>query len=85
MSDLRGSGSLAQLSDNVFALERNAQHPDPLQCNTTNIRVLKNRKGGKRGVATAVYYNDQTATLMDVPFVVTPEGEVLYRYDELNL
>lgn len=85
LSDLRGSGSLAQLSDNVFALERNAQHPDPLTCNTTNIRVLKNRKGGRRGVATALYYNDRTAKLMDVPFVMTAEGEVLYRYEDISI
>jgi len=85
LNDLRGSGSLAQISDNVFALERNAQHPDPATANTTNIRVLKNRKGGKRGIATALFYNDQTSKLMDVPFVVTPEGEILYRYDEASI
>jgi twinkle protein len=85
LNDLRGSGSLAQISDNVFALERNAQHPDPLICNTTNIRVLKNRKGGRRGVSTALYYNDQTAKLIDVPFVVTPEGEIIYRHDNISI
>lgn len=85
LNDLRGSGSLAQISDNVFALERNAQHPDPLTCNTTNIRILKNRKGGRRGIATALFYNDQTSKLIDVPFVVTPEGEVLYRYETAGI
>jgi twinkle protein len=85
LNDLRGSGSLAQIADNVFALERNAQHPDPLTCNTTNVRVLKNRKGGRRGIATALFYNDQTSKLMDVPFVITPEGEVLYRYDQVSV
>lgn len=85
LNDLRGSGSLAQISDNVFALERNAQHPDPATANTTNIRVLKNRKGGRRGIATALFYNDQTSKLIDVPFVVTPEGEVLYRYDSISV
>jgi len=85
LNDLRGSGSLAQISDNVFALERNAQHPDLTTANTTNIRVLKNRKGGRRGIATALFYNDQTAKLMDVPFVITPEGEVLYRYDKIGI
>ena len=85
LNDLRGSGSLAQISDNVFALERNAQHPDKVTCNTTNIRILKNRKGGRRGIATALFYNDQTAKLVDVPFVITPEGEVLYRYDNAGI
>jgi len=85
LNDLRGSGSLAQIADNVFALERNAQHPDPATANTTNVRVLKNRKGGRRGIATALFYNDQTSKLMDVPFVITPEGEVLYRYDEISV
>lgn len=81
LSDLRGSGSLGQISDNVFALERNAQHPDPLIRNTTNLRVLKNRKGGRRGVASALWYNEQTSKLMEVPFTMTPEGEILYRHD----
>ena len=81
LSDLRGSGSLGQISDNVFALERNAQHPDPLIRNTTNLRVLKNRKGGRRGVASALWYNDQTSKLMEVPFTMTPEGEILYRHE----
>jgi len=85
LNDLRGSGSLAQIADNVFALERNAQHPDPATANTTNVRVLKNRKGGRRGIATALFYNDQTSKLMDVPFVITPEGEVLYRYDQISV
>lgn len=81
LSDLRGSGSLAQISDNVFALERNAQHPDPLIRNTTNLRVLKNRRGGRRGIASALWYNDQTSKLMEVPFTMTPEGEILYRHE----
>jgi twinkle protein len=81
LSDLRGSGSLGQISDNVFALERNAQHPDPLIRNTTNLRCLKNRRGGRRGIASALWYNEQTSKLVEVPFTITPENEVLYRHE----
>ena len=85
LSDLRGSGSLAQISDYVFALERNRQHSDDRISNTTNIRVLKNRKTGKCGIACALYYNHDTSRLEDVDFTVTPEGEVLYNYESVGI
>ncbi len=85
LNDLRGSGSLAQISDYVFALERNRQHSDDKIANTTNIRVLKNRKTGKCGIACALYYNHDTSRLEDVNFTVTPEGEVLYNYESVSI
>lgn len=85
LSDLRGSGSLAQISDYVIALERNRQHPDPYISNTTCIRVLKNRKTGQCGVATAVYYNANTSRLQEIPFTVTPDGEILYNHASIGL
>ena len=85
LSDLRGSGSLAQIADYVFALERNRQHPDPNISNTTCIRVLKNRKTGSCGIGCALYYNKDTSRLQEVEFTVTPDGEVLYNYASIGI
>ena len=85
LSDLRGSGSLAQIADYVFALERNRQHSDTMIANTTCIRVLKNRKTGQCGVGAALYYNNKTSRLQEVGFTVTPENEVLFNYGSINI
>lgn len=85
LSDLRGSGSLAQISDYVIALERNRQHPDPIISNTTCVRVLKNRKTGACGVACALFYNKDTSKLEEVQFTQTPEGEILYNYGNTGI
>lgn len=57
LAQLRGSGSIAQLSDMVIGLERNGQHDDPLERNTTHVRVLKNRFCGITGKATSLLYH----------------------------
>jgi twinkle protein len=61
LTDLRGSGSLEQLSDVVIALERNQQGEDP---NKANIRILKNRPVGITGPAGQVRYNPETGRLL---------------------
>lgn len=57
ISALRGSGSIAQLSDVVIGLERSSQHPDPIERNTTTVRVLKNRYSGQVGPAGRLLYD----------------------------
>ena len=68
LSDLRGSGGLEQLSDNVIAMERDQQGNHP---NHSRLRVLKNRKCGRVGIADCLYYNETTGRLRptdDNPF-----------------
>ena len=61
LSDLRGSGSIAQLSDFVIGLERDQQSDGE-----TNIRVLKARyKGASTGLAGNLYYNTNTGRLSE--------------------
>jgi len=60
---LRGSASIAQLSDAVIGAERNSQSDDPIVRNTTVLRVLKNRYTGKTGKACEVFYNEATGRL----------------------
>jgi twinkle protein len=63
LSDLRGSGSLEQLSDAVVALERDQQGEKP---NLASIRVLKNRTVGVCGFAGEVEYTPETGRLLPV-------------------
>lgn len=71
LSHLRGSASIAHLSDAVIALERNQQAEDEVEANTTTIRILKNRYTGETGVACYLHYDSNTGrmTQVDNPFV----------------
>ncbi len=66
LSQLRGSGSIAQLSDMVLGLERNGQHDDPIERNTTRVRVLKNRFSGITGKACALLYDLESGRMSEV-------------------
>ena len=63
VAQLRGSASIAQLSDFVIGLERNGQADDPIQRNTTTVRVLKNRFSGITGPAGHLLYDNETGRL----------------------
>jgi len=71
LSHLRGSASIAHLSDSVIALERNQQAEDVVEANTTTVRILKNRYTGDTGVACHLHYNKETGrmTQIDNPFL----------------
>jgi len=71
LSHLRGSASIAHLSDSVIALERNQQAEDEQQANTTTVRVLKNRYSGDTGIACYLYYDRDTGRMsqVDNPFM----------------
>jgi len=61
LSDLRGSGSIAQLSDFVIGLERDQQ-----QDGETSVRVLKARyKGSSTGLAGSLFYDTVTGRLRE--------------------
>jgi twinkle protein len=66
LSQLRGSGSIAQLSDMVVGLERDSQNDDPVERHTTRVRVIKNRYSGLTGKACALYYNHKTGRMEEV-------------------
>jgi twinkle protein len=58
LGQLRGSASIAQLSDGVIALERDQQADRG--ASRTTVRVLKNRYSGEVGVACHLSYNLDT-------------------------
>ena len=58
LSSLRGSHSIAQISDSVIALERDQQSGG--ERSSTTVRVLKNRYSGEVGVACQLDYDLST-------------------------
>jgi len=66
LAQLRGSGAIAQLSDIVIGLERNGQAEDPIERNTTSVRVLKNRHSGFTGPAGNILYNGATGRMLEI-------------------
>lgn len=74
VAQLRGSASIAQLSDFVIGLERNGQAENVTERNTTHIRVLKNRFSGITGPAGHLLYNMETGRLTEH---TPPEEEAL--------
>lgn len=61
LSQLRGSGSLKQLSDGVLALERDQQGDKPHICQG---RLLKNREFGDTGEVDTLEYHKDTGRLL---------------------
>ena len=76
LSQLRGSHSIAQLSDAVIGLERNQQ--DAESANITTVRVLKNRFSGETGIATHLAYDPETGRLRECD----PKFAAAAPYDE---
>lgn len=63
LSQLRGSHSIAQLSDGVLGLERNQQ--DELTKNISTVRILKDRFSGESGIACHLLYDRDTGRLTE--------------------
>ena len=61
LSQLRGSGAIAQLSDAVIGLERDAQ--SVTEGDHIGVRILKNRFGGQLGRADTLNYNHKTGRI----------------------
>ena len=63
LSSLRGSHSIAQISDSVIALERDQQAD--AERGATTVRVLKNRYSGETGVACTLNYDLNTCRFIE--------------------
>ena len=79
LSHLRGSASIAHLSDSVIALERDQQAEDDVLANTTTIRVLKNRYTGDTGIATHLFYDKETGRMKEIsnPYEVEDTSTII--------
>jgi len=76
LSHLRGSQSIAQLSDCVISLERNQQSEDPVEASTTRVRVLKSRYTGDVGLATHLFYDKDSGRLSEISMEVEEQEEI---------
>jgi twinkle protein len=66
LSQLRGSGAIAQLSDAVITLERNSMSADATERHTTKVAVAKNRYSGLTGPACDLRYDVDTGRMYEV-------------------
>lgn len=69
LSELRGSGAIAQLSNIAFALEGNRQADSAAERNTTTVRALKNRFSGELGIACHLEYSQVTGRHTEVDYI----------------
>lgn len=73
--DLRGSGSIKQLSDGVLGLERNQQGESDSGKDISTVRVLKDRFGGFTGVAGHLSYSSQTGIMTECDAPAPERGD----------
>jgi len=63
LNSLRGSASIAQLSDMCLSVERDQQGENP---NQSTVRILKNRFSGETGIGCLLNYNIDTGRMTEV-------------------
>lgn len=64
LDDLRGSGGIKQLSNNVYAISRNQQAETETQRNTAQVHILKCRYTGDTGAADFIFFDKLTGTFI---------------------
>jgi len=70
LDDLRGSGSIKQLSNSVYALSRNQQAANEEERNTSQLHVLKCRFTGRTGASDYLKFDDITGRMSKTDFTV---------------
>lgn len=66
LSQLRGSGAIAQLSDAVITLERNSMADNETERHKTKVAVAKNRYNGYTGPACELQYQKTTGRMIEM-------------------
>jgi twinkle protein len=66
LSQLRGSGAIAQLSDAVITLERNSMAENEAERHKTKVAVAKNRYSGATGPALELMYDRLTGRMHEI-------------------
>ena len=64
--DLRGSGSIKQLSNGVFAIARDQQHDNDYLRNTSSVHSLKCRFTGRTGAAGWLHFDGPSGRMIPV-------------------
>lgn len=75
VNNLRGSGSLKQLADNVILLTRDQLHEDPRERSTVQVSLLKCRKTGRTGLCDKIRYDQDTGIFTEATdeYIVSEE------------
>lgn len=82
LDDIKGSGSIKQISFDIIAFARNMVHEDERERNTTRFRVLKARFTGKTGDAGAATYNHETRRMSRV--AINSTESAVDMFDKLD-
>ncbi|MBK1871553.1 DnaB-like helicase C-terminal domain-containing protein [Aestuariivirga sp. YIM B02566] len=78
LKQARGSNSIGQFANVVIGMERNQQAEDPQAANDVVIRILKNRRQGKTGIATTLRFDEATGRLNEIASGGTTFGPAEY-------
>jgi twinkle protein len=73
LDDIRGSGSIKQVSFDVISFARNLTAPNEQERNTIKMRVLKARRTGLTGIVPSAKYNHKTGRLSASEFMAEEE------------
>lgn len=75
LDDLKGSGSLKQISFDIIGVNRNMQHPDEYERNVSQLHVLKCREEGVTGRADRLYWDNDSQALVPARDPPSPESD----------
>lgn len=79
-NQLRGSGAIKQISDNIIGVERDQQGDNP---DISTFRVLKNRLIGTTGWAGEAQYSHETGRLINYVSTAENDGQLNSDFDLL--
>lgn len=75
MDDLKGSGSLKQISFNILGISRNLMHDDEYQRNVSQIHLLKCRETGQTGRCDRLFWDNELRQLVPAREEQQEEGD----------
>ena len=79
MDDIKGSGSIKQISMDIIGFSRNTVSEDPMERNTIKTKVLKCRYTGLTGPSGSFYYDFDTGRLKKKIWGLEPEEMQKYE------
>jgi len=67
LDDIKGSGSIKQISYDIIAFARNMAAPSAEERNTVKMSVLKARTTGQTGPVSDLFYVNETGRMIEAP------------------
>lgn len=77
IDDIRGSGSIKQISFDIISFARNLTAENDTERNTIKMRILKSRYTGLTGTVPGAFYNNMTGRLSGLDEINSDEFAVL--------